>query len=420
VTGDAADLARLRLGVFIAYAFNGFALASWSVRIPSISAQLGLTTAEVGGFLLAGALGTLVTVTIAGHAVQRFGPRTTYLAATAVFVLGYLLLGLAASALGLTVLLVANVLHGAAFALTNVPQSILSAEAERRIGRTIIPQFHASYSIGAAAGAGLGGLAAGVGLSVLAQFVITAVLAVLVRGLVVRFMGHRPHPSRADRAAARSAILAPELPTGLSSPEASTGRARWLRYGRSSVWREPQTLFIGLIVFGAALSEGAANNWMSVAVVDSFDAPVWQGAGALTVFLVAQTIGRLLGGPLVDRFGRLTMLRLSGVVSVLGVLAFSTLPGLPFVIAGAALWGLGAALGVPISIAIAAADRLRGPSRVAAVTSLSSIANIAGPPVLGALGEVLGIRPAIGVIGVVLVIGVLLARRAVGPAPRTR
>jgi len=40
--------------------------------------------------------------------------------------------------------------------------------------------------------------------------------------------------------------------------------------------------------------------------------------------------------------------------------------------------------------------------------------------VLGALGEVLGIRPAIGVIGVVLVIGVLLARRAVGPAPRTR
>jgi MFS family permease len=400
VTGDTTDLGRLRLGVFIAYAFNGFALASWSVRIPSISAQLGLSTGEVGGFLLAGALGTLVTVTIAGHAVQRFGPRTTYLAATVAFVLAYLLLGLAANSLGFAVLLVAN-----------VPQSILSAEAERRIGRTVIPQFHASYSIGAAAGAGLGGLAAGVGLSVLTQFVITTVLAVLVRGLVVRFMGHRPHPSKADRAAARSAMLAPELPSGLTAP----GRDRRFRFGRTSVWGEPQTLFIGLIVFGAALSEGAANNWMSVAVVDSFAAPVWQGAGALTVFLVAQTLGRLVGGPLVDRFGRLTMLRLSGLVSVIGVLAFATLPGLPFVFVGAALWGLGAALGVPISIAIAAADRLRGPSRVAAVTSLSSIANIAGPPVLGALGEILGIRLAIGVIAVVLVIGVVLARQAVGP-----
>jgi MFS family permease len=411
VTGDTTGLGRLRLGVFIAYAFNGFALASWSVRIPSISAQLGLSTGEVGGFLLAGALGTLLTVTIAGHAVQRFGPRTTYLAATVAFVLAYLLLGLAANSLGFGALLVANVLHGGAFALTNVPQSILSAEAERRIGRTVIPQFHASYSIGAAAGAGLGGLAAGVGLSVLTQFVITTVLAVLVRGLVVRFMGRRPHPSKADRAAARSALLAAELPNGLTTP----GRGRRFRFGRTSVWSEPQTLFIGLIVFGAALSEGAANNWMSVAVVDSFAAPVWQGAGALTVFLVAQTLGRLVGGPLVDRFGRLTMLRLSGLVSVVGVLAFATLPGLPFVFVGAALWGLGAALGVPISIAIAAADRLRGPSRVAAVTSLSSIANIAGPPVLGALGEILGIRLAIGVIAVVLVIGVVLARRAVGP-----
>jgi MFS family permease len=411
VTDDAGKLGWLKTGVFLAYAFNGFALSSWSVRIPGIASELGLDAGELGGFLLAGAIGTLAMVTVAGQSVQRFGPRTTYLVATAVFVVAYATLGIAASGLGFIALLVANVLHGSAFALTNVPQSILAAEAERRTGRTIIPQFHASYSIGAAGGAALGGVAAGVGVPLLAQFLVLAGLAVVVRGLVVRFMGHRPHPSKDDRAAARTAMLSPEMPSERVAPRSRLSRL--FTSGRNSVWREPQTLLLGLVVFGAALSEGAANNWMSVAVVDSFGAEEWVGAAALTTFLVAQTVGRIFGGPLVDRFGRLRMLRVSGIVSALGVLAFAVVPSLPLALAGAALWGLGAALGVPICIAIAAADRLRGPSRVAAVTSLSSVANIAGPPVLGALGTLVGVRLGLSVVSVVVGAGVGLAGRAV-------
>ena len=47
------------------------------------------------------------------------------------------------------------------------------------------------------------------------------------------------------------------------------------------------------------------------------------------------------------------------------------------------------------------------------MTSLSSVANIAGPPVLGALGAVIGVRMALSVVSVVVGAGVGFAGRAV-------
>jgi MFS family permease len=83
-----------------------------------------------------------------------------------------------------------------------------------------------------------------------------------------------------------------------------------------------------------------------------------------------------------------------------------------------ALWGAGSALNVPIGIALAAADPVRGPAKVAAVTSLSSIANIVGPPAIGALGERIDIRLAMASIVAVILGAVAASGRAVRSLPR--
>lgn len=197
-----------------------------------------------------------------------------------------------------------------------------------------------------------------------------------------------------------------------SGPRRGRGRALL------AVWGDPQTLLIGVIVFGAALSEGTANNWVSLAVVDSFDAAESDGALTISVFLVAQTVVRLIGGPAIDRFGRLTMLRASGLVSIAGLAVFAFSPSFAVAVVGVALWGAGSALNVPIGISIAASDPVNGPAKVAAVTSLSSIANIAGPPLIGVAGEWIGLRTAMATIAVVIAAAVLGAGRAVR-APRS-
>jgi MFS family permease len=88
---------------------------------------------------------------------------------------------------------------------------------------------------------------------------------------------------------------------------------------------------------------------------------------------------RLAGGPLIDRFGRAIALAASSTIALAGIMLFILAPTEQIAVIAAAPWGAGSALVVPVGIAVAANDALQGPARVAAVTSLASLASIAGP-----------------------------------------
>ncbi|KQQ07447.1 MFS transporter [Rathayibacter sp. Leaf296] len=399
-----------RRGVALAYAFNGFALASWTARLPGIRAAVDLDAAGLGVLLTAGAIGTLLTVPVAGRLVARLGALPTYRLATLVFAAAYLLLAVALLLGQVPLLLVGNAVHGVAFALTNVPQSILAAGSERRVGRTILPQFHAGYSIGSALGALLGGASSAAGVSPAAQFLALAVAAVVVRWSIGRHVA----PLAASLARERRSALAARAAALVQSGPVPVVPRGSRRFGLG-VWTHPQVLLLGLIVFAAALSEGTATNWSAVAVVDAFGVTEADASLGITVFLVAQTVLRLTGGPLIDRLGRVRVLTLSCAAAVAGIALFVLAPGFVLALVGLALWGAGSALAVPIGIAAAAADPIDGPSRVAAVTSLSSVANIAGPPAIGALAVPLGVRPAMLAVSVVVAAAVAAAPRALRP-----
>ncbi|WP_454050552.1 MFS transporter [Cellulomonas sp. Marseille-Q8402] len=233
-----------------------------------------------------------------------------------------------------------------------------------------------------------GGVAAGVGWGPAPQLVLLAVLAALARGAI-------------SLALRRDAQLPIQTVRVDFRGEAGSTPARARRGG---VWLETPTLLLGTVVFGAALSEGAANNWMAPLAVAELRVDETRAAMFVSVFLVAQTAGRLIGGPLVDRLGRSATLVTSALVSALGVIAFTTAPAPWVAWAGAAVWGLGAALAVPVAVSIAAGQG-RAAERIAAVTSLSSLANVAGPPLIGSAAEFVGLPWAIGAVAVVLVAG---------------
>jgi cyanate permease len=60
---------------------------------------------------------------------------------------------------------------------------------------------------------------------------------------------------------------------------------------------------------------------------------------------------------------------------------------LPVAMAGAALWGLGTALGFPVGMSAAGDDPAHAPARVSVVATIGYIAFLAGPPLIGFLGE---------------------------------
>lgn len=395
----APSVSRARWLLLGLFALAGITFSSWLARIPTVRDLLDLSTSELGLMLLVGSVGALLTVTVSGVVVQRFGSRAGIVASTGVLAVALVLMGVGPAVGSVTLLGIGIFLNGVAVALGNVPLNVESARIERAMGRTVIPQFHAAFSIGAVTGSALGATASHLGISVAAQFTAVAVLAVVwrlasLRGLVLPdTAGDRP------RTPARSV-------TGV----ATVGRRRRIATALDS-WREPRTLLIGVVVMAAALSEGSANDWLSLAVVDGFDKSEAVGGAVLGVFVAAMTLVRLLGTRLIDRFGRVDVLRVSGVVSIVGLLLFGFAPSFALAGVGTVLWGFGAALAVPVGIAAASDDPMRAAGRVAVVSSFASVASIAAPPLLGIAAASTGARHALALIAVAMVASVLLAHR---------
>lgn len=379
------------------FALLGIMMSSWLSRLPSIRKSLGIAESELGVVLLVGAVGSLLMVTAAGPILQRFGSRRTMSAATVGFVTAMTLLAIGVGISSLPLVCAGIFLNGMSFALNNVPFNVESAQIERAVGRTIIPQFHACFSIGALLGTLLGAAASWGGVSVPVQFGISAGVLLVWRLLAI------PHVTLVEHVTAR--------------PEPTDRDVEFLRPRRRlgaslAGWREKRTLLLGLVIMAASLSEGAANDWLSISVVDDFGRTEATGAIVFGVFVGSMTVVRLGGTGLIDRYGRVPVLRVSGVASIVGLALFGAAPSFVLAVVGVALWGAGAALAYPIGIAAASDDPLKAPSRVSVVSAFSSTASIAAPPLLGFAAEHLTTRYALTLIVVGLVVSVLLSAQA--------
>ena len=111
------------------------------------------------------------------------------------------------------------------------------------------------------------------------------------------------------------------------------------------------------MVLGFAFTEGSANDWMAVAMVDGYGTSEAIGAIGFGVFVAAMTIARLVGGAALERFGRVADAAGDGRARRSPACCWCCSAGpLPVAMAGALLWGLGAALGFPVGMSAAADD----------------------------------------------------------------
>ena len=119
-----------------------------------------------------------------------------------------------------------------------------------------------------------------------------------------------------------------------------------------------------------------------MAFVEGHELPAWAGVLAFATFLTFMTLGRIAGTGLLDRFGRVPVLRVSFALAAVGAgLVILGTPWVAFV--GTAVWGVGAALGFPVGLSASADDAERAAARMSVVATIGYVAFIAGPPVLG-------------------------------------
>jgi MFS family permease len=374
-------LTAARNAVGLTFFLNGLVFASWVSRIPEVRSSFDLTNGQLGLVLLAIAMGSVLALPTTGAAINALGTvRIVRLGAVAAT------LGMAAAALGLGHVLPLTVaglfVYGLGIGVWDVAMNVEGAEVERGLRRTIMPRFHAGFSGGTVVGA-LGG-------ALLIELDVPAAVHLVGVVLLAIVLVWRSSPSF--------------LPVVERHEQSASSAAR--------AWLEPRTLLIGVMVLALAMTEGTANDWLAVALVDGHDVSHAVGGAGFAVFVLAMTAGRFAGTGLIDRFGRVVVLWGTMVLAGAGVLLIVLADQPALVVVGIVLWGVGASLGFPVGMSAAADDPVRAASRVSVVSTIGYAAFLAGPPLLGFVGDEVGTLKALLVVAVLLMPAALVVPAA--------
>lgn len=373
-------MSAARNAVGWAFILNGLVFASWVSRIPELRASFDLSNSRLGLVLLAIAIGSVVALPTTGAAINRWGTvrvvRVGAVVATA---------GLLAAALGLGHVLAVTVVgllaYGVGIGVWDVAMNVEGAEVERHLGRSVMPRFHAGFSGGTVVGAGLGALLVALDVPAAVHLGGAVLLALAVVWLTSPAF----------------------LPVAETHEEPLSAARAWL---------EPRTLLIGVMVMALAMTEGTANDWLAVALVDGHAVSHATGVTGFALFVAAMTAGRIAGTSLIDRFGRVAVLWSTMVVAAVGVLLIVLAEHPALVVAGIVLWGAGASLGFPVGMSAAADDPRHAAARVSVVSTIGYAAFLVGPPFLGLVGDQVGTLKALLVVAVLLVPAALVVPAA--------
>ena len=385
--------------VFAVFFLSGLNFASWASRLPAVRDGLGLTPARMGMLLLVGSAASLVGLPLAGVIVERMGARRTVMTFASFNAAGLAIAAVGAELGHIVVVGLGLVIYGFGTGLWDAAMNVEGAFVEQRLGRTVMPRYHAGFSFGTMAAAGLAALAAGAHIKVGVHLPVVLALSTVAVAISVRSM----LPDTGQLAAVDGDAEA--------DPHAAPRGAR----GSWVAWTEARTLLIGLVVMAAALTEGSANDWLSLAVVDGFATSHVVGALVFGVFVTAMTAMRMFGTNLLDRYGRVPVLRLCGALALVGLLVFGLAGPLWLALLGVVVWGMGSALGFPVGMSAASDQPLRAAARVAVVSTIGYAAFLAGPPLLGLLAQHVGYRHALLAIAVPAALGLLVAQAAAPP-----
>jgi MFS family permease len=365
---------RARVAVTVVFALNGALFASIFSRLPAIQERAGIGDGALGLALLCSMVGLLVAQVGAGALVTRVGSRHLVLVGVLGYAAGLVPVSLSRSFVALAASLA---LVGLCNGVLDVSMNLHGLTVERALQRPILSSLHAAFSLGALAGAAVGGIVAGAGVGVVPHLWTAAAFGTAVGLAAVRFL----LPPSAD--------AAPEGPLFARPTRALAA--------------------IGIFAFCVLLSEGAVNDWVAVYLEDDLGTGEGLAAAGLAVFSLTMGVGRLAGDRLTEALGPVRLARSGAGLAALGMVTALAGTEPAMAIAGFAAMGLGLAAVFPLALRAAATRSATPGPAVAAVSAVGYCGFLAGPTSVGGLSELAGLRTALLLVAILCATAAALA-----------
>ena len=383
---DERELKRARYAVAAVFAVHGAVTGSFATRVPWIADHASVGPGHLGLALAFPAIGASVAMPVAGWISHRFGARTALRALISLWTLALVLPSLAPN---LLTLCLALFVYGATAGMSDVAMNALGVEVENRLHKSIMSGLHGMWSAGALVGSAAGTLAAHLGSDARLHHALAAGVLTLL-GLVA---------------------------------------CRWVLDLRATEEEEPpprfalppkSALLIGAVGFCAVFAEGASLDWSAVYLRDQLGTSAGLAAACTTGFTLTMAVARLVGDRVVDRFGAVRTVRVSGVLATLGGVLVVLASGPVMAMAGFALLGLGIAVVVPLAFAAAGRSGPNPSQAIAGVATITYTSGLIAPSAIGTLAQATSLVVSFGLV-TVLSVGLMVGAGVLrtGARPRT-
>jgi len=373
------SLIATRLGLCLFFFSYGLCFASWASRIPDIKNLLQLSDGGLGSILLMLPAGQLLAMPFSGRLVAKYGSDKTIMA-------GIFLYALSLINIGLTVypwqLFISLFVFGVFGNIANISANTQAIGVEKMIGKPIMISFHGLWSIAGFTGAMIGIFMMNNHISLFGHF---CTIAVMVTCLIL--------------------IGRPYLVKGGSE----------LKQSKKSFFARPdaELLKLGVIGFCSMASEGAMFDWSGVYFQKVVNAPAGLIVLGYAAFMSTMAGGRFIGDWLIKQIGRKKLLQVSGFFIAGGLLIAIALPTIVFATAGFLIVGFGVSSVVPTVYSAAGKAQNISPSMaLAAVSSISFLGFLLGPPLIGYISQVSNLRYSFAAIALLGFSTTLLVSRA--------
>ncbi|HTR29657.1 MAG TPA: MFS transporter [Puia sp.] len=346
--------------VAIFFFVSGFGFYTWASRIPTIQQELHLNEGQLGVVLFALPIGLMATLPLTGVLLSRFDSRRIMMVGAVSFNLMLCAIGFSTKSWQLAIALI---FFGSSRNLMNISANAQSIGVQSLFERPVIARFHGIWSLAGFGGAALGSLM--VSLSVSPAWHFFGV------GLVL------------------TALCWYAYPGTLPQQPAPRERRPWFALPDKTLAK------FGLISFASMACEGTMIDWSGIYLRKAVHTSREVATLGFTTYMIAMTLGRLVGDRFADRHGIRTMLTYSGALIGIGLLISVFLPYPMTAIFGFILTGFGVSCVIPMVFAMAGrSEGMSSGSAIAAVSTVGYLGFLIVPPLVGSVAQLASLRSA--------------------------
>lgn len=269
----------------------GVAVAASSARLAEIKQNTGGSQSAFGAALMLGNIGGMFGNFIGGRLTHKLGTRTVIRLAIAIFVIAQIAYGFLNQ---LWQVPLCAFVGGSSYALANIGANSQGSMIQQRAGKSLMPSFHGSWSIGALSASFAAGVAAK-HLSTGTHILINSLIAFGGAMVAYKYL----------------------LPTAVDTHDQNANAG----LQQHETIPDPIKKFIFILAIGSMMSviaEASVGDWSTILLHEDFHISLGLNTYGYTSFILIQTIGRFTVGRLIDKHSIQSVMRIFAALGGIG------------------------------------------------------------------------------------------------------